>query len=559
MDNARSYFDPISNRFVIPDIEVEQHFFDFIHQQFPIKYLPAFLHEASHHFCISSPVGLAFSLLNLENRVKTLDALKAGEDGRNSIDMIYRYRFTLNLLRPILEGIALFVEHDARAGVAKSISKELAFVKFIFGVKDARESYEKGGMKGVDDFTNKTLDTVRLTEQHIDKKLSLLLGKIDPQDGGHLLGYLTIKNLFLFCHSTDPCDLLADSDLFVQVFGSYIFQDWRLVELILDDSLTLNKSLTEIIHHIDSLLKKFLTLDYKTVFQEYEERAVKNLADKFDIEVNEIIFRVLTNIIPDELSANNGKALLASCLKRVMTNKQIKKNPFANLESIHHAIIINNSIMSVGCASFRAIIRDDGWVELVNKQGRIDYQIKIENKLPKNWDGWIHVDLLSIPSQFSFFVAFVANKKIINIVMMSGGLGDDQFKTLKEYYVHRSDYHKYMNDYNNAVDRVIGELDIAISHDYIKGLYHHLLTLPIDPEKAPKLLNIMENDFSSLIGSFQECRQVAEISLKITTLEDKPLPNAFIDSIISHNIRMKTKLGYSPFVVTPNGRIFSLI
>ena len=185
MAHARSYVDPIAIRFVIPEIEVESHLNEFIGREFPIDYLTSFLHECSHHFCLNSPLGLAFCLLNLDNRLKISNSVKKGRDYKENIGAIYRYSYTLNLLRPLLEGIALFTEHDVRAGGSKTLSRQLGFVQFLFGTKKAQEAILENGEKGLDGFINQTLDDARLTTKQIDKKSSLYLTPLVSPEGGH--------------------------------------------------------------------------------------------------------------------------------------------------------------------------------------------------------------------------------------------------------------------------------------------------------------------------------------------------------------------------------------
>jgi len=562
MANARSYFDPIAIRFVIPEVEVEAHLNEFIARDFPIDYLPAFLHESSHHFCLNSPLGLAFSLLNLDNRLKISNAIKKGESIDKEVAMIYRYSYTLNLLRPILEGIALFIEHDARTGSSKTLSRQLGFIQFIFGTIRANETYLKYGENGINAFVNQTLDDARLTTKHIDKKSSLFLTPlISATRGGHLLGYLAIKSIFSYCYAMSPSEYTADPDLFVQYFSTYIFEDWKIVELILDDKKDLSTSLNAIIQHLQTILDRFLKQDHTKALIDYQERNKETCSDKFLIELDKLLYRIDLHQIQTDDYSLNGKNLFTSYLRRVMNVKI--KDPLKDLASFHRAIIINNQAMCIGNASFRGFKVVKGWIDLVGKNGKSDYQLEIESLLPWNWDGWIHIDLIALPADFRIMVAVIANKKVIHTISVpaDGKKAEqlDPLDFLKKHYIFRSLYHLKMDDYNTVTDKLIGDLDMSSLPEVIKIIYYPFLSIFMNPEKETQTISDMERSFAQMLGSFEDCMDVAELTLQISAKIDTKLSNDFISRVLAVNERLKKRFGYNPFLVFPNGRLFSLI
>src|SRR5262249_31414932 len=84
----------------------------------PNELLPTFLHEATHHWCFTSPVGTAIATLGLRGRVSAFRAMEAStpQEAKNwdvrAADDIARAEVASLLMRPLAEGMATFAEFD---------------------------------------------------------------------------------------------------------------------------------------------------------------------------------------------------------------------------------------------------------------------------------------------------------------------------------------------------------------------------------------------------------------------------------------------------------------
>lgn len=74
--------------------------------------LPDVLHEAVHHWCLNSRVGIALTLA----RVELTDASLLDNTGARMGGCYIKYLTALGALRPVVEGLACFAEFDAAPG-----------------------------------------------------------------------------------------------------------------------------------------------------------------------------------------------------------------------------------------------------------------------------------------------------------------------------------------------------------------------------------------------------------------------------------------------------------
>jgi hypothetical protein len=228
----RSFTDPLSNAVVLSSLDIARHMRQVIDKDLPAATLPAFLHEATHHWCINSPVGLAQLLLFFQARRKAwrFHRQQPADGDWDITDAVLRYEFAQALMKPLSEGIALFAEHDASTGKTLTISEPMAQAGALY----ARGLAVRTGAA----YENMPLVLAgsRLTTAHIRRKADLLMQPFDYSDGGYLPGYLTVKTTWLFNLSHLSCPIFLDSDFFLQFFRAYFYDDWGMVACLLDDS-----------------------------------------------------------------------------------------------------------------------------------------------------------------------------------------------------------------------------------------------------------------------------------------------------------------------------------
>ncbi|MGH9906424.1 MAG: hypothetical protein ACRD8U_12680, partial [Pyrinomonadaceae bacterium] len=225
------YNDPISNTVVIDDDDSVAFAQTILAAEFPQSLLRPFLHEATHHACSNSPVGMSLSALAAAAASDPSSFILGQNDFNDTVHDLVKGRALMEVFRPLLEGLAVFAEFDAAPGRSPVISEVLqrAFKVFLLS------KWRKSGFQLTEmdpwKFTWVNLGLARASRPWIEAKKELLRTGF-YEESGYLLGYLTIKSLR---HSLIVnCPGLEDTDLFLSFMTSYLFGDLLLAKLLLD-------------------------------------------------------------------------------------------------------------------------------------------------------------------------------------------------------------------------------------------------------------------------------------------------------------------------------------
>ena len=119
---GRSFTDPLTNTTLLSGQDLPELLAALVEGGLPKRMAPTLIHEATHHWCLLSPLGHALSMVQLRAARLAMTAF----DGRGepvSDDLVWevfdawiRHDMLLAWLRPLLEGLAIFMEADARPG-----------------------------------------------------------------------------------------------------------------------------------------------------------------------------------------------------------------------------------------------------------------------------------------------------------------------------------------------------------------------------------------------------------------------------------------------------------
>lgn len=248
MHASRSHTDALTNLVVLSSFDIGRHFQEIVDRDLPIATLPTFLHEATHHWCFDTPVGLALHLLFMRARRAALRP--EGENRWQILDSVVRYEVARDFIYPLSEGIALFAEHDAIPGAAKTISTPMMSAAALYGrgyAFEGEQPYETLPL---------VLAGARISRGHTRRKAALLLEPMSCAKGGYLPGYMLVKGLWR--HAWPKSELFRDSDFFLQYLRAQLFDDWGLVARLLDDNKKDIGALDAIMSHIAARLRNFI-------------------------------------------------------------------------------------------------------------------------------------------------------------------------------------------------------------------------------------------------------------------------------------------------------------
>jgi hypothetical protein len=198
--------------------------------------LSVFLHEATHHWCFTSPVAFTIAGLTLRARLAMVRAVNGERHLENSIvEDLIRAETAVALLRPVAEGLALFAEFDATSRIkSKAISPVLQTLLqfFIDPHRSAALYQELPGEVAIAAAIGKAIYDLRTDLATLNRKASLLLKPLSFQTGGYLSGYLAVKSLWRAA-SSKHFSFANETDSFLMYLRSYIYDDWGLVSCLL--------------------------------------------------------------------------------------------------------------------------------------------------------------------------------------------------------------------------------------------------------------------------------------------------------------------------------------
>jgi hypothetical protein len=184
------------------------------------------IHELTHHASLNTAVGISLSALAVSHTSMVgaqFDENKFGWVGKDSV----RHAVVERLLRPILEGLALFTEFDAVSGNVPVATWSMQTAAMLFG-KDEMYDAVVRGEDGLAPLKRK-LESLRLSAPRVLKKKELLCRSMIDADG-YLLGYLLIKMIWNDLVARAP--IWNHSDFFLAFLNDYFFNDFHLAALL---------------------------------------------------------------------------------------------------------------------------------------------------------------------------------------------------------------------------------------------------------------------------------------------------------------------------------------
>jgi hypothetical protein len=182
-------------------------------------FLPDVLHEAVHHWCFNTPVGVALGIL----REQLMEAVLSDTTPEELGALYIRYFTALEVLRPLVEGIALFAEFDAIPG-----DGNLRVVPLIWlAILAYPGSRSNKGNRTIEEAIRSAISRLRRVEATAQRKDNLLCQPLNPQArGGYLAGYMVVKGLWL--RTAARSSLAGDAELWLAFLRAWIFHDTEL-------------------------------------------------------------------------------------------------------------------------------------------------------------------------------------------------------------------------------------------------------------------------------------------------------------------------------------------
>jgi hypothetical protein len=256
----------ISNQTAIADFTIRDHVNAMKSRgSFPLAGLPAFLHEATHHWCFDSAVGLSLALLWVRTFRDLLmwnaDVPGAEEALIRSKSRLFKYELASRLLRPLLEGLALFAEFDAFPGSAQFASIPLMWAWMLYAESPR-------------DFQTDVKDILiasRLSARTVRRKTNVLASAFAVANGdGYLPGYLSVRSSSMIIMEASA--RLVDADFYLSYMKEFFFEDAGLVNLILDERMDDSEWAGRVIDYFRTRIRNSIASVNERVLEEFESK-----------------------------------------------------------------------------------------------------------------------------------------------------------------------------------------------------------------------------------------------------------------------------------------------
>lgn len=239
------FTDVVSGSVILDSMELLSDSLSIASQLCQTKYLRPLLHEKTHHATCDRPVGQALSALAASCANMPVEKISGQETPSLPIRDLAVLRAFYKLLEPLIEGLALFAEHDCvprNSPVASSVSN--AVMRLLLSDPRVPRALSKGGtIANPYDMLGMLFRVVRASDEWVDEK-AFLLEQSTEERPYYLLGYVAVKGIYRSLVARSK--RLDAPDLFLTLMLDYGFNDYRLAHMLLQPLQIAGEEKTEV-------------------------------------------------------------------------------------------------------------------------------------------------------------------------------------------------------------------------------------------------------------------------------------------------------------------------
>ena len=378
-----------------------------------------------------------------------------------------RFEFAQKLLRPMAEGLALFAQYDVEPHPkTKIISRPMSWAYNLFTRPEEDESARKLFRPLL-----AALRRMRLTDASVKSKANLFLEPLKASAGGYLPGYLTVKGLWRLARRVTP--RFDDPDLFYTFLQRYIYRDYGLVALLLQERVVGQPAAMALVEYLENRIASFGYLDLEAE------------ADRLD-RMEEIIIHdpeggISPAINTDPALVEEGKRLLREASEQLSPGED--DPPEIRIAKVASSMTLaQRELMCIGRATVQVEPAEPGFIRV-----KLDGETLLEMPAVKKWKPRPERGMLTLYLSLSALykvVAVTVKSKLIAI-----GLPLNIEETLKQTVVTIAAEH-------GVETRRLGESDALRMREQIEN---YVLDQAMADE-MDGLSNQVREDFIDAIG-----------------------------------------------------------
>jgi hypothetical protein len=468
-------------------------------------------------------------------------------------------------MRPVSEGLALFAEHDQTIGFSRIISRPslLAGIMFAGRQSDPQEYLRLAPM---------LIGTARLRPSNIRRKANLLLQPFSTATDGYLAGYLYLRLLYRI--AAQRCSAHGDSDFFAHSLRCWLYDDWDLVRLLLDDSCDYEKSIERMVRYCQERAAGFIELSDEQLAG-FEQRGVAADADLFEHRGPCLGLKFYSHPVLANGDSSAGKRKLDSLLTELF-HEEPKHRVLKGVFRSDLDLLGLRSTITLGHASFGATVTSGRMLHLRTEGSDFPvFATGAPDNLSPGWNATVDVDLLLANSPPGAYQLISDATGLI--ASQSFGQNPEVPAYLQTTMANWEKRHQKMEVEDQAIDQVLAdsseEAILQVTTDRVKRTrkeVFELKGLSLTPDNLIQIAQqlLARDGFLTVLSeSPQLVIDAAAISLcaslRVRASESLPQWNWFCGNELQTadhiNECFLRSLGFKPFLRTEQEVVFSMI
>jgi hypothetical protein len=268
-NSSRGYTDLLTGSTKLSDIPVSSLTRYVLKGRLPLSFLPSFLHEVTHFWCMASDLGHTLAMLEMRAHHQIVSEERDSDLLSHDLGAM---KIARQILHPLLEGMALFQEFDAFPGDSRVFSNVVKWAAVLFRPLEEKEPQSTNSVELLERMLIEHQTRVfkyRTSKEALDRKINVLMRSISNDPHYYLAGYLSVKQIWLTaaCNNTPA---FRDRDLFLLFLRDWIFQDWKLIGYLLDPDLDSYTLASLVLERIQVRLHQLITTNLTEQVTVYE-------------------------------------------------------------------------------------------------------------------------------------------------------------------------------------------------------------------------------------------------------------------------------------------------
>lgn len=494
----RSSVSPLSNGMVLSQFDLIDSLHAPLLGDMPFRTLGPFLHESTHFWCNNSPVGIVLAALEMRAMRSAFDLACRFDLDPNStaplpteigdtdeywqlVDDVVRLETTKRMLRPVSEGLALFMEHNAFLGDSQVLSEPMALALPLYRGREG--TFDESALKVA-------LVNGRLAPSSVRRKAALLLEPFSCEPTGYLPGYMFVKNAHRIAAHRAP--KLADSELFVHVMKSGFYDNWSLVAAILDPSTKDCFAVKAITNSIQGRIVELMNLSDGMVAS-FEERGLTGEVDSFVYQSKQLGFhRNVYPVFRDD-DPGQGKDLLRTLLDSLFG----ESGEPHKLARLNLCVLGLRDVLALGEAVFSGSVSSGNMLQF--RQSHNDKFPLLSHgnstRLEPGWVGEVEIGaFLTLRPNPALYFAYRVEDEILSCQSTKGEEAPDQMQTPLLFRAAR----------DPLLDSLKSFVDFLLRNDPVCTVTNKAIESYLDPVFLPRALLAADEDLDSVIHQLRD-------------------------------------------------------